>query len=155
MQAVIFIGVQGSGKTTFYRERFFETHLRISLDMLHTRRREQILVEACLAAQQPFVIDNTNASVAGRALYIARARAARFQVVGYYFRPELREALARNARRTDKKPIPVPGVVGTYKRLQPPALEEGFDLLYAVRTGPDGGIVLAPWPEPANPATPR
>jgi hypothetical protein len=49
-EAVIFIGVQASGKTSFYRQRFFETHLRISLDMLRTRQREQLLLVACLGA---------------------------------------------------------------------------------------------------------
>jgi predicted kinase len=29
MEAVLFIGIQASGKTTFYRERFFDTHVRI------------------------------------------------------------------------------------------------------------------------------
>jgi hypothetical protein len=38
-QAVIFVGMQASGKTSFYRQRFFETHLRISLDMARTRQR--------------------------------------------------------------------------------------------------------------------
>ncbi|HWE94100.1 MAG TPA: hypothetical protein VG269_09070 [Tepidisphaeraceae bacterium] len=39
MEAVIFCGVQGSGKSTFFRERFFDTHLRLNLDMLRTRHR--------------------------------------------------------------------------------------------------------------------
>src|SRR4051812_8782542 len=37
MEAVILIGIQGSGKSTFYRERFFDTHVRVSLDLLKTR----------------------------------------------------------------------------------------------------------------------
>jgi len=40
VEAVIFMGLQGAGKSTFYRERFFATHLRISLDMLKTRHRD-------------------------------------------------------------------------------------------------------------------
>jgi hypothetical protein len=44
----------------------------------------------------------------------------------------LREAIGRNSRRPGKQAIPVPGVIGTYKRLQPPAMEEGFDELYTV-----------------------
>lgn len=32
MEAVIFVGIQASGKTSFYLERFFETHVRISRD---------------------------------------------------------------------------------------------------------------------------
>ncbi|MBN1315005.1 MAG: hypothetical protein JXA42_06040 [Anaerolineales bacterium] len=37
MQAVIFIGIQATGKSTFFKERFFNTHVRISLDLLKTR----------------------------------------------------------------------------------------------------------------------
>lgn len=40
MQAVIFVGLQGAGKTTFYKERFFATHLRLSLDMYWLLRRQ-------------------------------------------------------------------------------------------------------------------
>ena len=59
MTAVILIGIQASGKTTFYRERYFDTHVRLSLDMLKTRRREELLLEACITARQAFVVDNT------------------------------------------------------------------------------------------------
>jgi hypothetical protein len=61
MEAIIFIGIQGLGKSSFYRERFFNTHIRINLDMLKTRRREQLLLQACLNAKQPFVVDNLTA----------------------------------------------------------------------------------------------
>jgi predicted kinase len=76
MEAVIFVGIQASGKSTFYLQRFFETHVRINLDMLRTRHREQVLIEACVAGKQSFVIDNTNATREQRARYIAPARAA-------------------------------------------------------------------------------
>ena len=106
MEAVILSGIQASGKTTFYRERFFDTHVRISLDMLRTRNRERILLAACLAAQQPFVIDNTNPTASDRVRYLAPAKTAGFRTVGYFFRTDLKPALARNAKRADKKPIP-------------------------------------------------
>ena len=60
MEAVIFVGIQGSGKSTFFRDRFFDTHVRINLDMLRTRPREKIFLEASLEAKQKFVLDNTN-----------------------------------------------------------------------------------------------
>jgi hypothetical protein len=50
MEAAIFIGIPAAGKTTFYRERFFETHMRLSLDMLRTRHREMLLMRACFDA---------------------------------------------------------------------------------------------------------
>jgi hypothetical protein len=67
MEAVLLIGVQGCGKSTFYKERFFDTHVRISRDMLKTKGRERLLLGACLAAKQPFVLDNTNALASQRA----------------------------------------------------------------------------------------
>jgi predicted kinase len=60
MEAVIFIGIPAAGKTTFYRERFFETHARLSVDMLRTRHREMLLFRACLEAKQPFVAEYSN-----------------------------------------------------------------------------------------------
>jgi predicted kinase len=82
VEAVIFVGLQGAGKSTFYRHRFFDTHLRISLDMLKTRHRERWLLRACVEARQPFVVDNTNPTRAERAVYIGAARQAGFRVVG-------------------------------------------------------------------------
>ena len=37
MEAVVLCGVQGSGKTTLYRDRFLDTHVRVSLDLYRGR----------------------------------------------------------------------------------------------------------------------
>jgi predicted kinase len=146
MEAVILIGIQGSGKSTFYREQFFDRYVRISLDLLRTRHRQQKFLEVCLATQQRFVIDNTNSKVAERAPYITAAKAARFRVVGYYFQTRLGDALRRNAQRAGKQFIPVRGVISTLKGLQAPTLEEGFDELHAVTIDRENRFVISPWP---------
>ena len=33
MEMVLFVGIQATGKPSFYLERFFRTHVRINLDM--------------------------------------------------------------------------------------------------------------------------
>jgi hypothetical protein len=33
MEEIIFVGIQASGKSTFYKEKFFNSHLRISNDL--------------------------------------------------------------------------------------------------------------------------
>jgi len=142
MEAVILVGVQGSGKTSFYRDRFFETHVRISLDVLRTRQREKILLTACLQSKQPFVVDNTNPLPADRARYIGVARAAGFRVVVYFFETSLRDAIRRNNQRAGKKKIPIPGVAGTFRKLQPPTLAEGFDALYTVTISADNTFIV-------------
>lgn len=60
MEILIFCGIQATGKTSFYKEMFFKTHLRILLDQLKTRNREKRFIETCLLTHQPFVVDNTN-----------------------------------------------------------------------------------------------
>jgi hypothetical protein len=55
MEATIFSGIQASGKTTFYKERFFKTHIRLSLDLLNTRGKENAFLQTCFETQQRFV----------------------------------------------------------------------------------------------------
>lgn len=141
MQLVVFTGIAAAGKSTFFRERFIDTHVRINLDMLRTRHRERLLFEACLHAKQPVVIDNTNLTAQERARYIDPARVAGFEVVGYYFRSVIEESLERNAARSGSQRIPDRGVMGGAGRLQLPDLSEGFDQLYYVRIGDDGFVV--------------
>jgi predicted kinase len=145
MEAVIFIGIQGAGKSSFYQQRFFHTHVRINLDMLKTRHRERLLLEACLKGKQPFVVDNTNVTAAERARYIAPARAAGFAVIGYYFSASLSEALERNRQRMGRARIPEKGVLGTYKRLELPQMGEGFDQLYYVEIDAAGEFKVKEW----------
>jgi|SRR5215510_1579279 len=145
MEAVILIGIQASGKSTFCYKNFFDTHVRINLDMLRTRHREMLLLRACLEGKQKFVVDNTNITAADRRRYIVPAKAAGFSVVGYYFSSRLEEALMRNRRRTGKSRIPDMGIAGMYKRLEFPRKEEGFDLLYYVRITETGEFIVEEW----------
>ncbi|HEV2609571.1 MAG TPA: ATP-binding protein [Noviherbaspirillum sp.] len=141
MDAILLIGIQGAGKSTFYREYFFDTHVRISLDLLRTRNREQRLLSLCLETKQRFVVDKTNTTAAERARYITPARAAGFKVIGYFFEPDPKGSFERNRQRT--RQVPPAGLFGTLKRLARPVLEEGFDELYRVALTPDGGFAVS------------
>jgi predicted kinase len=145
MEAVVFIGIQGTGKSSFYQERFFHTHVRLNLDMLKTKHRLRLLLQTCLDAKQPFVVDNTNVTKEVRADFIAQAKAAGFRVVGYYFRSDVVSALVRNSGRLDSARVPDRGVLGTYKKLEMPQREEGFDSLYYVRIDATGRFEVEEW----------
>jgi predicted kinase len=140
MEAVVFCGIQCSGKSTFYRDRFLDTHVRINLDMLRTRARESILLHACIKAKQPFVVDNTNATIEARRRYIAPARITGFRVVAFYFHADVGEAIARNRLRPPKEQILPGAIVGTYRRLQPPSKQEGYALMHVVSIDGSGGF---------------
>lgn len=134
METIIFCGIQATGKTTFFKEQFFKTHIRISLDQLNTRNKEQKFIDTCIETRHPFVVDNTNPTKEDRAKYISIAKANKFKVIGYYFQSKLAEALIRNSQRTGKENIPEIGIKGTFNKLSLPSFEEGFDELYYVET---------------------
>jgi predicted kinase len=147
LQCVIFIGIQASGKSTFFKENFFATHMRINLDMLKTRNRENIYLDASIKAVQPFVIDNTNPTVESRKKYISLARANRFEVIGYYFEPNYEQSIRRNETRSGKAKIPDIGIKSVLAQLEPPTYEEGFDKLYRVYAE-DGEFVVNEFDNP-------
>lgn len=142
MEAVIFVGLQASGKSSFYKERYFSTHVRISLDLLRTRHREQRLLLLCLETKQSFVIDNTNPGRDDRAMYIEAAIAQGFKVKGYYFSSRAEECLQRNQKRADA--VPRVGILSTAKKLQLPSRKEGFnELRYVTLT--QAGFIVEEW----------
>jgi predicted kinase len=145
MDAILLIGIQATGKSTFYKQNFADTHLRINLDMLRTRHREAIILQACLDAKQSFVVDNTNPTQANREKYISLAKPLGFKIIGYYFQSKVREAIMRNRLREGKACIPEKGILATRGRLEIPNYSEGFDQLYAVTMLENHGFMVKPW----------
>jgi predicted kinase len=143
---IILMGLQGSGKTTFFQQRFGADYAHISMDLLRNNprpaRRQLHLLREALAAGRNVVVDNTNATAADRAPLIALGHEYGARVVGYYFEPDVRGSLARNRQREGKARVPDVAIFATKKRLQPPSRAEGFDDLYTVRVGPGGEFTV-------------
>jgi len=133
MELIIFIGIQATGKSEFYKCWLYNTHIRINLDMLKIRNKEKILVEACFEAKQPFVVDNTNPTLADRKKYIDIAKSKGFKIVEYYFKSGISEAIELNEKRTGKAKVPAAAIRSTYTKLELPVYDEGFDELYYVQ----------------------
>ena len=144
MEAVILCGVQGAGKTTLYRDRFLETHVRVAMDLLRTRAREAAFVQFCLQERQRFVVDATNPTPADRRRYVEPARVAGFRVIGYLVDATDAEALARNAARADRRRVPDAVLRATSERLLRPTPDEGFDELWHATPAPAGGWRIQP-----------
>lgn len=141
MEAIVFVGLPGSGKSSFFKENFFNSHVRISLDLLKTRYRERRLLETCLETDQRLVIDNTNLTKEERNRFFTLIRSARasYELVGYYFASQVNECLARNSQRKER--VPDVAILSGAKKLERPSIEEGFDQLYYVRLTESGFIV--------------
>lgn len=146
MEAIIFTGIQATGKSTFYKQNFFRSHMHINLDMLKTRTREEAFIDTCIKVKQSFVIDNTNPSIENRKKYIDIAKAAGFSIIGYYFNSDFKDAIARNENRRGKEYVPPKGIGNTYNKLEIPSYDEGFDKLYRVSIGNENNFIVEEFP---------
>ena len=148
VEAVIFAGLPAAGKTTFYQQRFAATHVHVSKDLwpksADKNARQARELKAALASGRSVVIDNTNPTVAERALVIAAAREHGARVVGYYFAAEPREAVGRNRGREGKARVPNVAIFTAAKRMVVPERGEGFDELYRVTVAAEGGFDVQP-----------
>jgi len=144
VQVIIFMGIQATGKSTFYKENFFFSHVRISLDLFNSRIRESKFIETCFYTKSQFVVDNTNTLLKERAEYIGKAKEHNYKITGYYFSSKLEDALERNRQRKKELRIPEKGIRAFHNRLVLPSFEEGFDELNYVKIK-DGKFVVDHW----------
>ncbi|MBP3922427.1 MAG: ATP-binding protein [Ruminiclostridium sp.] len=143
---VIIIGIQGSGKSTFYNKFLRDEFVRVNLDTLKTRHREKLLIEECIENKKSFAVDNTNPTRLDRERYIPLAKAAGYRIVGYFMQSKIRECIERNNKRQGKERIPEGAIVCTSNKLEMPSYEEGFDELYFVSN--DGEtMTISEWRE--------
>ena len=120
----------------------FYTH--ISLDILHTRNKEGLLLMECLNNRQSFVVDNTNPEINDRALYIQKAKQYGYHVIGIFFQSIVKDCVKRNDERGGK--VPSKAIAAASNRLQLPSRLEGFDELYFVRLE-NNDFVISNWEE--------
>lgn len=159
-ELVIFIGLQGSGKSTFFQASFAREHFtHVSKDLLRNNRnperRQREMIEQALSLGQSVVVDNTNPRRSDRAPLIALGRAAGVPVIGYYFPPDVRASLMRNARRLGRAQVPEVAIHVTARRLEHPSLDEGFDALYEVEVAGEGTFLVKPLAFRQAPASER
>ena len=142
---VILMGLQGSGKSTFFDREFKNKgYEHISLDLLKTRRKEADLIQTCLDENRNCVIDNTNPTKADRARYITPGKHCDFRVVGYFLQSKLADCLERNGKR--ERQVQKKGILATFNKIEMPSLDEGFDELNFVSIE-DGEFRITKWIE--------
>ena len=146
-EAVLLIGIQASGKSTFYHQMLAGDHVHINLDTLHTRNKERLLLEHCLQNGYSFAVDNTNPSIADREKYIVPAKENGYQIKGYFFQSVIADCIERNHTRPGNARVPDQAIACTSNRLELPSYREGFDQLYFVRLD-NGRFLIEEWKEP-------
>ena len=107
-EAIVFIGLQGAGKTTYYHKHFAATHAHISVDLQGSVDRQRAALEQALSAGKPLVLDNTNVTRAARAPFIARAKAGGYRVVAVFFDIQFERRLDATITGQTRSQFPCP-----------------------------------------------
>lgn len=148
---VIFIGLQASGKSTFYRTHFAATHALVSKDLFRNNknpaRRQAQLIEMALQAGRSVVVDNTNPTVEERADLIQMGNIYGAEIIGYYFQSQVSKCLERNQQRSGKALVPDVGIYATLKKLTLPDYAEGFHKLFYVCIAENFNFFVRAWIE--------
>jgi predicted kinase len=131
LELVILVGLQASGKSTYYRTHFAATHVHVSKDLMKSDRHRDMkhrkMIEDALASGRSVVVDNTNPTVTARAPLIQLGRKHGARVVAYYFETTVKEAVGRNRAREGTARVPDVALFVTARKLVPPSFKEGFD----------------------------
>lgn len=133
--AILFVGIQGSGKTSFYKERLRPLGFTyISLDELHNRKLESTLFQEAIASGANLLVDNTNPTRAERARYIEPLRQAGYdRIICCFFQSRIRDCIARNHQRGTT--VPDKAIAATSNRLELPSVDEGFTDIFFIKIG--------------------
>jgi predicted kinase len=125
MEIIILIGLQASGKSTFYRTHFADTCEHISKDLLNrskNQNKNQIQmerIERAFQEQRSVVTDNTNVTVQDRQPLIVFGRRYHATVIGYYFQQDVLGSRRRNMQRSGKGQVPEQVIFITAHKLEP------------------------------------
>lgn len=146
LEVAVLVGLQASGKTTFYRRWLAGTHEHVSKDAFPNARRRQHrqmrMINDALAAGRNVAVDNTNPAPEEWRPILEAARDHGAGTVGYWFPPDLAGSLERNAEREGRARVPDVGVYATLQRLRRPRRADGFDRLYTVCFAGVGGFTV-------------
>ncbi|MFJ8649758.1 AAA family ATPase [Streptomyces sp. NPDC093546] len=154
----VLIGLQASGKSTFYERCLSDRYALVSKDLMprkarRKQERQMLLVREHLAAGRPVAVDNTNPSPQEWRPLVELAHAEGATVTAYWFPPDVAGSLGRNAAREGRDRVPEVGVLATLKRLRRPSPSDGFDAVREVRFDGRGGFEVRP-ARPGPPARP-
>jgi len=149
MEMIILMGLQASGKSTFYRTHFADTHEHVSKDLLreskNKNKKQAEHIERAFQEQHSVVVDNTNATIQDRLTLIDLGCRYDATIIGYYFQPDVLSSRKRNIQRTGKAQIPDIAIFVTAHKFTPPSYEEGFDKLYYVHIAGDSTVENPAW----------
>ena len=132
MEIIVLTGIPGSGKSTYYNNHFKDDYVRVNLDTLKTRKREDKLIKECIENNKSFVVDNTNVTIEQRKKYIDIAKENGYKIVNYFFPVDVNKSIMQNDLREGKARVAKVAIYVMAKKFVEPTINEGFDEVHKI-----------------------
>jgi bifunctional polynucleotide phosphatase/kinase len=127
-QLVVFIGMPGSGKTSFYKKHLKGLgYVHANQDTLKTVAVVKRVTKAAMQEGKPVCLDGTNPALHKRQVFYDLAKTNGYQISIVYF---IRDGQGWNKLRT--KPVPTIAYHMYFKYLDPPTLENTPGKIYRI-----------------------
>lgn len=134
-ELIILMGLQGAGKSSFYRKYFSQTHEIVSKDLMKNKKHKSLhqekLVRKYFSEGRSVIVDNMNLTAKNRQDLITMAKDYGEKVILYYFPLEISESLIRN-KGENRKEVPTVAIYASNKTFELPSKNEGFDECFEV-----------------------
>ena len=142
------IGAPGCGKSTYIQNHLKENEIVISRDKIrfgmlkdtdeYFSKEKEVYnefikqIEAAIAADVDFYVDQTSLNVAARNKLFSRLKKKPNEIIGIFFTTPLDIILQRNAQRTGRALVPEDAVINMFNSLTRPTIAEGFTQILEV-----------------------
>lgn len=135
LELVVLMGLQGAGKSSFFRHCFSDSHQIVSKDLMKNRKSksafQEKLIRQFLEANTSVVVDNTNMTLRDREVLISIASQYQAKTILYYFPLSVADSLIRN-KGENRKEVPPVAIFSAAKSHIAPDQSENFDEIYLV-----------------------
>ncbi len=131
-EILLTIGIPASGKSSYIKNKLYDSHIRVNRDMINNLAKEQTILTAILSTNMNVVIDRTNLTQEVRARFINLAKMYKYNVIGLIFDTPIEVCLERNKKRNLSTRVPEKIMKSMQSQLEQPSLEEGINQVIRV-----------------------
>lgn len=143
MTIFVMVGIPGSGKSTYSKKLEDTGAVHISLDEIRNKQMEETgtvnekyifseglnQLRKALNDGKDVICDSTNVYPSKRAVYLKEAKKYKAKCVAVFINTDKKTCLERNNLRKGNAKVPAVAIHTLAKKLVPPTVEEGFDLV--------------------------
>lgn len=130
-QMIMTVGIPACGKSTYIKKHFYDTHMRVNLDMIKQGHKEHTILTSIMSTGINVVIDRTCLTANIRKQFINLALIYEYSIDVYDFEYDIEECIKRDKTRERKVTSHV--IIMLAGQYEKPKLSEGITSITTVK----------------------